>query len=256
MPLDYQAGFRLLLTFLLLALLFGLFIRYLLHLHSEKVLDLGEAAAALLAVLAYMGQVLMRWDTVWGPLLLVLGFAFVPLLYLASREVARRSERAMQQEDALKWERSALHDPRNAAAHYFLGEVYLEAGAYSAALESMSRALELSPQDREYRVGRDRARLRIEEAPPKMTRCPVCAAPLESGATLCPACVRRAVERAESEPPVPKPLPRWLAFVLAGVLVLTAGASVGGLLPGWLAATLSVATLVATGFYVHRMMRG
>jgi len=160
---DFGEGFRLALAWTVFGIFAALASRYIFYLYTEKLLDGGEALAAFLAVAAYAAQIVSRWDSVWGPLLLVVAVVAVPLAYLAHRRTVQRAMQRMMREDALGWERTARKDPRNAAAHYFLGELYLQAGAYQAALQAFERAVALSPQDGAHRAGLEKARRRHEQ---------------------------------------------------------------------------------------------
>jgi len=253
--LDPATAFSLALAWAGLGLMFGIFVWYMWNLYTEGVLDFGEAVAATLAVLAYMAQVLLRWGTFWGPLLLLLAVVAVPVAFWASKQVVRRGERMLLQEDAVAWERTTFLDPKNAGAYQALGEIYLEAGAYQAAMQALARALELAPNERRTRTMHQKALRLIEQAARRMTRCPACAQPLEENARICPFCMRLAAEKPVEAGRAAKPLPHWLAFALAGVLVLTSAASVGRLVPPWLAALVSIAALGATSLYVYRLTR-
>jgi len=226
------------------ACLAAVLIWYLLGLYLEKALDLVEFLLLLCVVLAYAGQVFVSWESGVGPVLLLLGLAFVGGVVWAQAEMRKRALRRMLAEDIIKWRRTLQADSRNLGAYEFLSEAYAAAGAYAEADQVLEWAQFLFPEERRFHELRERISRRAAEARgrEKALRCPICGSRLEATALVCTACIQRQAE-APAEPAAQSAPQQWvsrgLVWVLAGVVAVSSAASVVGWLPAWVAAAVS-----------------
>jgi len=172
-------------------------------------------------------------------------------LYLRFAE--RGSLKRMIAEDIDKYQRTISFDPRNAAAHTFLGETYFKQRRFDEAIEELETAIQLMPDHsaREKSLLRQVIEAQAREAV-KMIRCEHCRKEIAALSRACPCCGGNPRES----------FFHWMArpenmkdvFVTSAVCMAVIGILVSAtrMLPPPLLGVLIVATVIVGGVVLYR----
>jgi tetratricopeptide (TPR) repeat protein len=164
------------------------------------------------------GVMLTTFTAIWLTRNSTLMYAYVAVLIGlagATQIIAHRREQRLMQdlrdESLAKYRAVIERDPKNVAAHVFIGDAYLQMGRFEDAIAAYETAIALNPEH----ANRERWKLRQAESerdrrtvgPPR--RCPECGMENTYQATDCAKCAT----------PLVSPFTRWLLErKLAGLL--------------------------------------
>lgn len=149
---------------------------------SIAVLILVVILLCIVAMIAAFGSPLM-----WLILALLLGLNFT--LPVLATVAGKRADRAMTNEDIERCQRVIARDPKNAAAHGFLGDAYLKIGCYQDAAEAYQAAVTLSPQTTQREKSQLRKALeKVTGESKQIEICPGCRAEQPAGRVKCEHC--------------------------------------------------------------------
>jgi len=222
-----------------------------LAMYGEGSLSLAEIAIYGVLVVAAMGGTLGRWGTWSGGLL---GIAFVALCLgvpMVRRIADRRLAAQLLREDIAECHRLLRFDPKNAAAHSRLGDVYARQGDLDAAVAEYQVAAELSPKDKIVQQALQRAieRKRRREVPSRF--CPRCRTENPRGAIHCRECGTALNAWAELRHGLRQISPTqglvWAAVVAGACLLLAAA---GVILPRTATMLVGLSLALATALYL------
>ncbi|NCO90279.1 MAG: hypothetical protein COZ06_12240 [Armatimonadetes bacterium CG_4_10_14_3_um_filter_66_18] len=148
----------------------------------------GTALCLMVALGGMFGMIIGNWGK-------PVSFVLLALLLLScalSPWVAARLDKAglarLDNEDMRKYQLALQHDPKNAAAHSFLAQLYLKQKRYDDAIEHFQLSLEAyaeSPKDRHLLQRAIDEKQRAEAEGPV---CAICGAINPPGAKTCGAC--------------------------------------------------------------------
>jgi len=221
----------------------------------DKTLGPVEGILCVAGVFLVLGLVAVTRGTIWSVILLGVLIGGCALLPALSRWSNRRGLAALDQEDIEKYERTLAFDPKNAAAHSFLGQIYLRQGRYEEAIHHLERAVELDPKSSKDRWHLEKAVQAQAEKDEAFVVCRECSTRNPAGATACAHC----------EAPLRHPnFLQWLVRpknakqvgkiglgVYGGLLVL---GLVFQILPAPFNAVFTLIVLVVGGFMAYRYL--
>ncbi len=211
----------------------------------------GMACCLMIGLVGVFGMIMGNWGK-------PASFILLALLLLAcalSPRVAARWEKAglarLDNEDIRKYQLALEHDPRNAAAHSYLAQIYLKQKRYDDAIEHFQLSLAAyaeSPKDRHLLQRAIDEKQRAEAEGPV---CATCGAINPPGAKTCGAC-----DQVLKEPG----FLRWLVqpenlkhvartSVVACVLVTLVGATLSSL-PAGVGVSLLFVTMTGAAAYL------
>jgi len=151
-----------------------------------------EATILLLGVLA--SEMLGMWLSSRGGagmlLLAVIVLGTPVVFYLMAKVSDRRLVRSFDEEDIAKYQEAIDLDPKNVAAHSFLGDVYRRQGRLQQAIEEYKAALTLDHTLKSERYWVQRLEAQLESQARKEMTCPRCNTPRPGDADTCPECGR------------------------------------------------------------------
>lgn len=143
----------------------------------EQEISAATGFALLCGLLALVGGVFATWGS---PLSFGLMGAIAALYFLIPGMAAhgqRSLKRRMLEEDVERYQAAIAQDPRNAAAHSALGDVYYRHGMYPQAIEELRIAVELDPKFSKSEAYKLRmAEQLLAKTPPAIRICPNCRA--------------------------------------------------------------------------------
>ncbi len=158
----------------------------------DATLDAGVALGLLFGMFALTGFIWQTQGTVW----MVLGIAAlvgccIGLPFLAGGS-DRQELRRMRDEDIEKYQRAIAFDPRNASAHAFLAQKFVEYRRYDEAIAEYQQAIHYMPDGPNTAKWKSQLRdvLELQQGVTKhdFIVCHVCHADLPTGTKTCPRC--------------------------------------------------------------------
>jgi len=155
----------------------------------DRTMDTPMAIVALAAVLLTLMAMISFWGSpmCWLLLLLLLGINFA--LPALNTVADKGHDRRMISDDVAKYQSMIERDPRNAAAHSYLGDAFMKCARYAEATESYQRAIDILPkasQTERYKLQRAQAKQQGHQD--AIDICPGCRAENPPGLVRCPEC--------------------------------------------------------------------
>ncbi|MGD0113917.1 MAG: tetratricopeptide repeat protein [Armatimonadota bacterium] len=152
----------------------------------------SEATILLLGVLAI--EMLGMWLSSRGGagmlLLAVIVLGTPVVFYLMAKLSDWRLVRSFDEEDIAKYQEAIDLDPKNVAAHSFLGDVYRRQRKLERAIQEYKAALALDRTLKSDRFWVQRLEAQLESQSRKEMTCPRCNTPRPGDADTCPECGR------------------------------------------------------------------
>lgn len=185
----------------------------------ERELAAWEAVVGVFAALALLGLAIKLSDTLWSLVLLAGVIAVGAVLFRYMPELTgKKRVRQMMQADIEMYEKALQFDPRNVAAHSFLGDKYIQLGQLDLAIEHYRKALELDPKLGSERKKLANALRERELQGGKVTLCERCQQPVPPGSDACPECGYTTTEKelASRWRSIPRAQARLVAAIGAG----------------------------------------
>jgi hypothetical protein len=158
----------------------------------ERKISGSEASILLVGVLAI--EMLGMWLSSRGGagmlLLAVIVLGAPVVFYLMAKVSDRRLVRSFDEEDITTYQHAIDLDPKNVAAHSFLGDVYRRQGKSQQAIQEYKAALALDRTLKSERFWVQRLEAQLESQARKEMICPRCNTPRPGDADTCPECGR------------------------------------------------------------------
>jgi len=192
-----------------------------------------------------------------GTAISYLALGGVAIFYLLSPLYLRYAERGslkrMLEEDIERYQRTISFDPKNAAAHRFLGEAYFKQGKYDEAIAELERAIELMPDHSQHERSLLRrvveAKAREEE---RMIRCAHCGKEIPALSRLCPCCAANPRENFFLWLARPENMKEVFRTTAVWMIVITILLPLASLLPSPVLGTLIIAALIVGAVMLYR----
>ncbi|MCS6861640.1 MAG: tetratricopeptide repeat protein [Abditibacteriales bacterium] len=246
---------------LLVLVVVGMTVPFLMILHAwivEESLNTGLALAALGALLIFPFVIWQTQGTIWmflGVAGMVAGCAALP--YLSAQRDKCLLNR-LREEDIAKYRRAIEFDPKNAAAHAFLADAYMESGLYDEAIEAYQKAIELDPHH--TRPERWKLQKAIDakqgKTRPRLLVCDACQGETPHGNRVCAHCgatLRMGFLEWLAQPETLKSVTRQTVIALLALTILYTAFSALPL--EWKGGVIG-AVAIGGGYYLLKGMRG
>lgn len=159
----------------------------------------------------------------------------------------------MMEEDIEKYQQMIAFDPKNAAAHSYLGETYLKLGKYDEAIESFETVIGLLPERSEKEQYKLRTAIEAkarQEVP--MIRCNHCRAEILESSRVCSACSQNPRENFLTWLVQKENLKDVLKTTAGCMIVITLLIAFLGTLPIEVLGTLIMSTLIVGFILLYR----
>lgn len=178
---------------LVVLVVIGIAVPFLLILNAwmvEQTLNPGLALSALAALLILPFAIWQTQGTIWMFLCIAVvtgGCAALPFLHT---QVDKRARSHMRDEDIAKYRRAIQFDPKNAAAHGFLADAYMESGLYDEAIAEYETAIELDPHSSHKERWKLRKAIEAKQGltRPRIIVCDECQGETPVGNKVCAHC--------------------------------------------------------------------
>jgi hypothetical protein len=194
------------------------------------------------------------WMFLWVAAVIA-GCAALPLL---SGEMNKRALREMAQESIERYRGTLARDPRNAGAHAYLADAYMDCGRIEEAITSYRRAIELDPDHTRRERSKLQKALEVQEGRerPSILVCDRCHGETPAREKVCAHCgatLRMSFFEWLAQPESMRAVTRQTVMVM---LVITVLYTLFSTLPLEVKGCVLIATIMVGGFYFLRAIQG
>jgi len=175
-------------TWGLVALICGAAVMRIFSAVAEKELSLWEAAIIMIGILLFASIAIKLSKTVFFlPFLALMGVIAIVVPQSLAVMNRRRKQRLIER-NIQRYQHALNFDPKNVAAHSYLGDTYMKLAQFNLAIEHYEKALELDPKLSVEKHKLERAQRELKLQTGKHELCPRCSAERPPGISVCVNC--------------------------------------------------------------------